>query len=172
VAIVTVSDRSFRGEREDLGGPAVAAALKRLLAGADMAIVETLTIPDEQDTIAWNLRRLAETGAADLVVTTGGTGLAPRDVTPQATLAVIDYQVPGLAEKMRAVTSQAVQTAILSRQVVGVRERTLIVNLPGSPRGAVECLEAIAPVLPHAIATLRGGNGEELHPEALTIRPA
>jgi molybdenum cofactor synthesis domain-containing protein len=124
-------------------------------------VVETRVVPDEKDDISWNLKRLADTNAADLVVTTGGTGLSPRDVTPQATLAVIDYQVPGLAEQMRAGTRVAVPSAVLSRQVVGVRERTLIVNLPGSPRGAVECLTAIAAVLPHAVASLRG---EVLHP--------
>ena len=130
VAVLTVSDRSFRGEREDRGGPAVVQALHRLLGGLE--IVETRIVPDEEDDIAWNLRRLAETDAADLVVTTGGTGLSPRDVTPQATLSVIDYQVPGLAEAMRAETRVTVATAVLARQVAGVRERTLIVNLPGS----------------------------------------
>ena len=159
VAVLTVSDRSFRGEREDKGGPAVVQALRRLL--SDVAIVETRIVADEKDDIAWNLKRLAETDVADLVVTTGGTGLAPRDVTPQATLSVIDYEVPGLAEQMRAATRERVPTAVLARQVAGVRERTLIVNLPGSPRGAVECLEAIARVLPHAVASLRG---EVLHP--------
>ncbi len=165
VAILTISDRAFRGEREDRGGPAVVQALHRLLGGAAgveaVEIVETRIVADEKDDIAWNLKRLAETNTADLVVTTGGTGLSPRDVTPQATLSVIDYQVPGLAEAMRAETRVAVPMAVLARQVVGVRERTLIVNLPGSPRGAVECLEAIAPVLPHAVASLRG---EILHP--------
>ena len=159
VAVLTVSDRSFRGEREDKGGPAVVQALRRLL--SDVAIVETRIVADEKDDIAWNLKRLAETDVADLVVTTGGTGLAPRDVTPQATLSVIDYEVPGLAEQMRAATRERVPTAVLARQVAGVRERTLIVNLPGSPRGAVECLEAIARVLPHAVASLRG---EVVHP--------
>ena len=159
VAVLTVSDRSFRGEREDKGGPAVVQALRRLL--GDVAIVETRIVADEKDDIAWNLKRLAETDVADLVVTTGGTGLAPRDVTPQATLSVIDYEVPGLAEQMRAATRERVPTAVLARQVAGVRERTLIVNLPGSPRGAVECLEAIARVLPHAVASLRG---EVVHP--------
>ncbi|HEX7578927.1 MAG TPA: MogA/MoaB family molybdenum cofactor biosynthesis protein [Thermoanaerobaculia bacterium] len=158
VAILTVSDRSFRGEREDEGGPAVARAAVRLLSAV---VVETAIVPDEKDDITWHLRRLADTQAADLILTTGGTGLAPRDVTPQATLAAIDYAVPGLAEQMRAETRVAVPTAVLARQVVGVRERTLIVNLPGSPRGAVECLEAIAAVLPHAVASLRG---EVLHP--------
>jgi molybdenum cofactor synthesis domain-containing protein len=162
VAVLTVSDRSFRGEREDRGGPAVAAALRRLLGGeAEVAVVETRIVPDEKDDIAWNLKRLADTNAADLVVTTGGTGLSPRDVTPQATLSVIDYAVPGLAEAMRAETRAAVPTAILARQVAGVRERTLILNLPGSPRGAIECLEVVAAVLPHAVASLRG---EVLHP--------
>ena len=152
--MITVSDRSFRKEREDKGGPAVVDAVVRLVEGA--AVVETKVVPDERDDIEWNLKRLADTSAADLVLTTGGTGLAPRDVTPQATLAVIDYEAPGLAEAMRAATRAAVPTAILSRQVAGVRGKTLIVNLPGSPRGAVECLAVIAPVLPHAAATLSG----------------
>jgi len=154
VAVLTVSDSSFRGEREDRGGPAVADAVVRLVAGA--RVVETRVVPDERSDIEWNLKRLADTGVADVVLTTGGTGLAPRDVTPQATLAVIDYEAPGLAEAMRAATRAAVPAAILSRQVAGVRGRTLVVNLPGSPRGAVECLDVIAPVLPHAVATLRG----------------
>jgi molybdopterin adenylyltransferase len=163
VAVLTISDRSFRGEREDRGGPAVSEAVRRLLA-AD--VVETKVVPDEKDDVEWNLKRLADTNAADVVLTTGGTGLAPRDVTPQATLAVIEYEAPGLAEAMRAATRAAVPTAILSRQIAGVRGRTLIVNLPGSPRGAVECLEVIAPVLPHAVATLRGE--PEAHPATRT----
>jgi molybdenum cofactor synthesis domain-containing protein len=126
----------------------------RLVDGAE--VVETKVVPDERDDLEWNLKRLADTGAADVVLTTGGTGLAPRDVTPQATLAVVDYEAPGLTEAMRAATRAAVPTAILSRQVAGVRGTTLIVNLPGSPKGAVECLAVIAPVLPHAVATLRG----------------
>jgi molybdopterin adenylyltransferase len=161
VAILTISDRSFGGEREDKGGPAVAAALARLV--ADASVVERKILPDERGDIEWNLKRLADTDGADLVLTTGGTGLAPRDVTPQATLAVIDYEVPGLAEAMRAGTRAAVPTAVLSRQVAGVRGRTLVVNLPGSPRGAVECLEVVAGVLAHAVRTLRGEAGDT-HP--------
>src|SRR5438552_3741624 len=132
VAVLTVSDRTFEGTREDRGGPAVAEALPRLLAGVE--VVERRVVPDERDDIEWNLKRLADTGAADLVLTTGGTGLAPRDVTPQSTLAVVEYEVPGLAETMRAATRAALPSAILSRQVAGVRGRCLIVNLPGSPR--------------------------------------
>jgi molybdopterin adenylyltransferase len=165
VAILTISDRSYHGEREDKGGPAVAAALERLL--ANVKVVERTILPDERDDVEWNLKRLADTNAADLVLTTGGTGLASRDVTPQATLAVGDFEVPGLPEAMRAATRAAVPTAILSRQAAVVRGRTLIVNLPGSPRGAVECLEVIAPVLEHAVDTLRGEAGDA-HPGALT----
>jgi len=162
VAVLTISDRSFRGEREDRGGPAVAAAVARLL---DARVVEEKVLPDERTDIEWNLKRLADTQVADLVLTTGGTGLASRDVTPQATAAIVEYEVPGLAEAMRAATRAAVPTAVLSRQVAGVRERTLFVNLPGSPRGAVECLEVIAPVLPHAVATLRGEDADA-HPRS------
>jgi molybdopterin adenylyltransferase len=163
VAILTISDRSYDGERADKGGPAVADAVVRLLAGA--VVVEQTILPDERDDIAWNLKRLADTGAADLVLTTGGTGLSPRDVTPQATLDVLDYEVPGLAEVMREATRASVPTAILSRQVAAVCGRTLILNLPGSPRGAVECLEAVASVLGHAVAALRGEAGDD-HPGA------
>ncbi len=161
VAILTISDRSYDGEREDKSGPAVADGVARLLAGA--VVVEQTILPDEREDIAWNLKRLADTDAADLVLTTGGTGLSPRDVTPQATRDVVDYEVPGLGEVMREATRGAVPTAILSRQVAAVCGRTLIVNLPGSPRGAVECLEAVASVLGHAVATLRGEAGDT-HP--------
>lgn len=161
VAVLTVSDRCAKGEREDRGGPAVAEALARLVAGAE--VVERKIIPDDRTEIEAELTRLADGGVTDLVLTTGGTGMSPRDVTPQATRAVLDFEVPGIAEAMRAATRAAVPSAILSRQVAGVRGRTLIVNLPGSPPGAVECLEAIAPVLPHAVANLRGEAGDD-HP--------
>ena len=126
-------------------------------------VVETAIVPDEGSLIREKLSRIADAGAADLVLTTGGTGLSPRDVTPQATRAALDYEVPGLAETMRAATRSGFPAAVLSRQVTGVRRRTLVVNLPGSPRGAVECLEAIASVLPHAVATLRDEGGDD-HP--------
>ena len=161
VAVLTISDRSFRGEREDRGGPAVCAALERLL--GEIHVVEQKVLPDEAEDISWNLKRLADTGQADLILTTGGTGLAPRDVTPQATLAVLDYEVPGIPEAIRAATRAALPASILSRAAAGVRGRTLILNLPGSPRGAVECLEVVASVLPHAVATLRGESGD-VHP--------
>ena len=161
VAILTISDRSARGERADESGPAVAAAITRLVPSA--TLLDTVILPDDGGLIRQELGRIADGGSADLVLTTGGTGLSPRDVTPQATRAALDYEVPGLAETMRAATRAAVPTAILSRQLAGVRRRTLVINLPGSPKGAVECLEAIAPVLPHAVATLRGEAGDD-HP--------
>lgn len=161
VAVLTISDRSARGQREDRGGPAVAETLVRLVPGIE--ILQRNVIPDDRAAIESELRQLADSDAVDLVLTTGGTGLAPRDVTPQATRAVLDYEVPGIAEAMRAATRTVVPSAILSRQMAGVRGRTLIVNLPGSPMGAVECLEAIASVLPHAVATLRGESRDD-HP--------
>ena len=161
VAVLTISDRSYHGERADKTGPAVAEAVRRLLPGA--SIVEQTILPDEKDDIEWNLKRIADTASADLVLTAGGTGLSPRDVTPQATQAIAHYEVPGIGELMRAATRAALPVAILSRQVAAVRERTLVVNLPGSPRGAVECLEAVAEVLPHAVTTLRNEAGDT-HP--------
>lgn len=162
VAVLTVSDRSFRGEREDRGGPAVADAARRLL-GAE--VVETRVVPDEKDDVAWNLARLADAEHVDLVLTTGGTGIAPRDVTPEATRSVLTFELPGLGEAMRAAGRAALPSAMLSRQVAGVRARTLVVNLPGSPRGAVECLEAIAAAIPHAVAVLRG-DSPDTHPSS------
>lgn len=161
IAVVTVSDRSSRGEREDRGGPAVREACLRYFPGA--MVLPPFVVPDETDAIAAAITGLADDGACDLVLTTGGTGLAPRDVTPQATRRVLDYEIPGLAEAMRMETRARVATAILSRQVAGVRNSTLIVNLPGSPKGAVECLEAIAGALPHAVQTLRNSAGD-VHP--------
>lgn len=161
VAVLTISDRSYHGERADKTGPAVAEAVRRLLPGA--SIVEQTILPDEKDDIEWNLKRIADTASADLVLTAGGTGLSPRDVTPQATQAIAGYEVPGIGELMRAATRAALPVAILSRQVAAVRERTLVVNLPGSPRGAVECLEAVVEVLPHAVTTLRNEAGDT-HP--------
>lgn len=161
VAVLTISDRSYNGERADKTGPAVVEAVRRLFPAA--SVVEQTILPDERVDVEWNLKRIADTSAADLVLTAGGTGLSPRDVTPQATLAIAEFEVPGIGEAMRAATRALLPSAILSRQAAVVRERTLVVNLPGSPRGAVECLEAVAEVLPHAVATLRSEAGDA-HP--------
>ena len=154
--VVTVSDRSYRKERADASGPAVA----ELLAGLPAAVERQIIVPDEQPLIGSALRHCADVLGVDLVVTTGGTGVDPRDVTPEATREVIDREIPGMAEVMRAESQKKVPTAMLSRAVVGVRGKTLIVNLPGSPAGARENLEAILSVLPHAIGKIRGDGGD------------
>ena len=157
-AVVTVSDRCARGDTEDTSGPAVAQVLARLPA----RVADPRLVPDDPDAIAEVLRELVRTGT-DLVVTTGGTGCGIRDVTPEATLAVIERRVPGLAEAMRSASSTVTPFAWLSRGVCGTAGRTLIVNLPGSRKGAVENLEAIIDVIPHAVRQLRGDTD---HPEA------
>jgi cyclic pyranopterin phosphate synthase len=153
-AVVVCSTRSAAGQREDASGPAVIAALEA--AGWDVA-PDPLVVPDEEGTIAEAIVRLADAGHR-LVLTSGGTGLTPNDVTPSATRGVIDREVPGLAELMRAAGLASTPMAALSRGVVGVRGTTLIANLPGSPRGAVESLAALLPVLRHAVEQLAGGD--------------
>jgi len=163
VAVVTVSDRCAAGQTKDTAGPAVTGLLETKL-GARSAWSGVL--PDDEETIAATLVDLADRDLG-LVVTVGGTGLAERDVTPEATRRVVEREVPGLAEAMRAASSTITPHAWLSRAVCGVRRRTLIVNLPGSAKAAVENLEAILPTLPHAVQMLRG---DTAHPEADTGR--
>ena len=153
VAVVTISDRGFRGERdEDLSGQAIKDNLHRF--GGTLRHYEQ--IPDEQEMITQTLLHFVDELHVDLILTTGGTGLSPRDRTPQATRPVLDYEVPGIAEMMRTRSAAKTPFAYLSRAVAGVREETLIVNLPGSPKACAEILEWLAPIIPHAIETLRG----------------
>ncbi len=152
-AVLTVSDAGAQGEREDTAGPLVADLLRE--AGFEVGNVALL--PDERYQIAAWLATRADEERVDLAVTTGGTGLSPRDRTPEATASVLDYTVPGIVEGMRAVGRESTPLAMLSRAVAGVRGRTLIINLPGSERGARESLEAVLPVLGHAIDQIRIG---------------
>ena len=148
--VLTISDSASRHEREDLSGPAVVAELQSLKA----EIVATEILPDERELIANRLRHFADSTEANLIVTTGGTGFSPRDVTPEATRDVIEREAPGLAELMRSESLKITPLAALSRAVCGIRRQALIVNLPGSVRGARENLAAIARTLPHAIDLL------------------
>jgi molybdopterin adenylyltransferase len=151
VAILTVSDRSSRGERPDTAGP----ALNQLITQQGWMCIDTKIVPDELQLIADQLVHWCDSNSVDIILTTGGTGFAPRDITPEATLAIIDKTVPGLAEKMRTESLKSTPFAMLSRSVCGIRKRTLIINLPGSPKGAVENLSYVLPVLPHAVELLQ-----------------
>jgi molybdopterin adenylyltransferase len=151
-AILTVSDRTSRGEREDRSGPAVAT----WLASHSASLVSSALLPDDKEAIAAQLARWADSTNYDLILTTGGTGVSPRDRTPEATLQVLDRTIPGLAEAMRAGSLKHTPHAMLSRAVAGTRKQTLILNLPGSPKAAFECLEIAWPALVHAIAKIHG----------------
>jgi molybdenum cofactor synthesis domain-containing protein len=151
IGIVTVSDRSSRGEREDLSGP----ALEQAVLSKGWNVVEKTIVPDEKLDIQAVLIGWSSNDGVDVILTTGGTGFAPRDITPEATKEVIDRETPGLAEAMRAESLKITKHAVLSRAVAGIRDNTLIINLPGSPKAAVENFEVVAPVLEHAVQLLR-----------------
>lgn len=150
-AILTISDKASTGEREDASGPALAAFVQAYGTVCHQAI-----LPDEQAQIECALRTLCDQEQADVILTTGGTGFAPRDVTPEATTAVCTRMAPGLGEAMRAASLAMTPHAVLSRAVAGIRARTVIINLPGSPKAAVECVSVIAEAFAHMVETLRG----------------
>jgi molybdopterin adenylyltransferase len=152
VAVVTISDSVSSGKSEDRSGPAVVTRCK----GLGWQIVSSHLLPDDRATIENLLKKTADASDADIILTTGGTGVGPRDVTPEATLAVVERLIPGFGEHMRLDGSKKTPRAILSRAVAGIRATTIIINLPGSPRGAVESLDAIAEFLPHAVSILHG----------------
>jgi len=155
--ILTLSDRSSRGERADSSGPALA----RLITAENWSVAKQALLPDNESAIREILVEWADSGEMDVILTTGGTGFSPRDVTPEATRAVIDREAPGLAEAMRAASLKITPHAMLSRIVTGIRKRTLIINLPGSPKGAVENLQVVLPVLSHAVQLLQEDSSSE-----------
>jgi len=161
VGILTISDKGWSGEREDKSGEAIRQILSRL----DVGAVNYDVVPDEKELIAQKLTKWADEDSLDVILTTGGTGLGPRDVTPEATLSVVDRVVPGFAEAMRAESLKKTPHAMLSRAVAGTRGSCLIINFPGSPKAVCECLEVILPALPHALETLKGQASECATPE-------
>jgi molybdopterin adenylyltransferase len=156
VGILTISDKGAGGEREDRSGETI----REILSGMDVSIANYDIVPDEKELIVEKLVKWADEEGLDVLLTTGGTGLTPRDVTPEATLSVVDRVVPGFAEAMRVESLKKTPMAMLSRAVAGTRGKCLIINLPGSPRAVRECLEVILPALPHAVETLKGQAGE------------
>jgi molybdopterin adenylyltransferase len=157
--ILTISDRSARGERPDLSGP----ALVELVTAQGWTVIRTATLADDLAALRETLSAWADGADLDVILTTGGTGFAPRDVTPEATRLVIEREAPGLAEAMRFASLKVTPHAMLSRAQAGIRGKVLIVNLPGSPKGAVENLQVILPVLPHAVELLRDNPQAEQH---------
>jgi molybdopterin adenylyltransferase len=155
IGIITASDKGSRGEREDISGKTIASMLQEL-----GEVKHYVVVPDEQKKLSAEIIHMVDQLKVDLVLTTGGTGLGPRDVTPEATLAVIDRTVPGIPEAMRAKSLEITNRAMLSRAVAGMRGRALIINLPGSPKGVKECLEVVLPVLEHGLSIMKGEAGE------------
>lgn len=162
IGIITISDKGWQDQRHDKSGQIVRDKLSLLKA----SVVKYEIIPDEIDIIASKLIEWADGGGIDVILTSGGTGLAQRDVTPEATLSAVDKVVPGLAEAMRVKTSKVTPSAILSRAVAGVRGKCLIINLPGSPKAVRECLEVILPVIPHAVEIIKGEVTEHKAPNS------
>jgi len=160
LGILTISDKGWQGQRYDESSQAIRDSLSLL----DSCVVKSEIIPDEMDVIAGKLAEWADEGNVDVILTTGGTGLSQRDVTPEATLSIVDKVAPGFAEAMRAETFNAAPFAILSRAVAGVRGKCLIINLPGSPKGVRECLRVILSVIPHAVAIIKGEVTEHIAP--------
>jgi molybdenum cofactor synthesis domain-containing protein len=157
VGLLTISDRSARGEREDRSGPALSAELQ----SKGWEVTQVAVVADEAALVSQRLQQWADSGTVDLILTTGSTGFSPRDVAPEATLAVVDRLAPGLAEAMRARGLQQTPHAMLSRAVAAIRGAVLIVNLPGNPKAAQESLQVILPALPHALELLQGAPGTE-----------
>lgn len=160
LGILTISDKGWRGERDDKSGQAIKESLSRL----NSSLLKYEVIPDEASIIAAKLAEWADEGSLDIILTTGGTGLAERDVTPEATLSILDKIVPGLAEAMRARTAEVTPFAVLSRAVAGLRKKCLIINLPGSTKAVTECLEVILQVIPHALEIIKGEVTEHITP--------
>jgi len=156
VGVLTVSDKGWHGERQDRSGEVI----REIFSGAGVRVVNYDIVPDEKNLIADKLTEWVDEDKLDIIITTGGTGLGPRDVTPEATLSVMDRVAPGFAETMRAESLKKTPHAMLSRAVSGIRGSCLIANLPGSPKAARECLESILPALPHAVETLSGQGGD------------
>ena len=161
VGILTVSDKGAQGQRLDKSGEAIRNNLSRV----DSCLVKYEVVPDEVRVIAGRLAGWADEGGLDVILTTGGTGLSPRDVTPEATLSVVDKVVPGFAEAMRGQTLSVTPMAMLSRAVAGVRGRCLIINLPGSPKAVQECLDVVMPAIPHAVEIIKGEVTEHAVPK-------
>lgn len=155
-AVITMSDKGYAGEREDVSGPVLADLTEAM--GAQ--VVHREIVPDEEEAIAELLMKLADEERVDLVLTTGGTGVTPRDVTPEATSTIIERQVPGLAEVLRFEGYRQTPLAVISRGIAGIRGRTLIVNLPGNPKAVREGMETLTPILPHTIQMIRGQHTE------------
>lgn len=151
-AIITSSDAGYRGEREDLSGPEI----RRIMEENGYEVVSAIVLPDEKEMLSAEMARIADSGLADLILTTGGTGFSPRDCMPEATIAIAQRSVPGIPEAMRAYSMQFTKRAMLSRSAAGIREKTLIINLPGSPKAVRECLEYIVSELGHGLDILTG----------------